>query len=73
MRNIGERIKFTRKKQKLTQNDLALKIKVDRSLISKIEKNGSNSLGTIEKIAIALGVSISDLLDDIEPGLCKTG
>jgi transcriptional regulator with XRE-family HTH domain len=59
MRNIGERIKFIREQKHITQECLAEKADVDRSLISKIETNvSSGSINTLSKIAVALDVPV---------------
>jgi transcriptional regulator with XRE-family HTH domain len=65
MRNIGSGIRRTRCESGMTQEMLAKKTGVGRSLISKIETGESDgSLQTIKKIAHALGVTVNDLLDD---------
>lgn len=67
MEHIGETIKLLRKRQNITQKILSAETGVDRSLISKIEKGKTaGSIQTIKKLAIALGVRISEILDDLE-------
>ena len=67
MVNIGNRIKFIREQQGITQEGLAERIGLDRSQISKIETNIScGSITTLTKIANALDLNISDLLQDEE-------
>lgn len=61
--NVGENIKKYRKNSNLTQKQLAEKIGITASAISKYEK-GDRELGweTLYKIADVLEVSINDLL-----------
>lgn len=61
--DLGERIQSIRKSKNMTQQELADKIGVKRSVVSKYENNSVNiSVDTIEKIANALGVETSELL-----------
>lgn len=62
---IGERIKYWRKKRGFTQADLARKLEISPVNISQIE-NGSRSptISTLELIASALEVELSDLIRD---------
>jgi len=60
---LGEKIKKIRKENGLSQEQLATKSKLHRTYISDIERGDRNvSIRNIEKIAKALGVTISDLL-----------
>lgn len=60
---IGDNLLELRIKKKLTQQALANKSNIDRSMISKIEKNKTQpSLSTLENIAKALEVSVSELI-----------
>lgn len=62
---LGEQIKFLRKKNRLTQAQLAEMVEVDDSLICKIEKGQTaTSLGTLQGIANALHVGITALLEN---------
>lgn len=61
---IGDKIKFFRNKAGITQQQLAEKAKIDRSMISKLENNNAKpSLDTLCEIATALGIDITKLLD----------
>lgn len=61
---IGEKIRRVRKERGYTQKQLAEKCKMYESQIRKYELGKANpKLETIEKIAVALNVAISDLLD----------
>lgn len=60
---IGERIRQIRKEKNITQEELASKLNVKRSVVSKYE-NGiiGMRLETIKKIAEALGVHEAEIL-----------
>ena len=60
---FGKRVKQVRTTKKLSQGDLAKKLRVDPSYVSKIERGIQNpSLKGIAKIATALGVPIKKLI-----------
>ena len=61
--DIGARIKYIRKQQNRTQDDIANRCNFTKSLLSKIE-NGKTMppISTLIKIADTLGVDIADLL-----------
>ncbi|MTD30686.1 helix-turn-helix domain-containing protein [Planomicrobium sp. YIM 101495] len=64
---IGKKIKELRRKRNLTQQELAEKCGFTNSLLSKIENGQTGSaIATLSKIASALGVSLSWLLQDEE-------
>lgn len=72
MVTIGSRLRRLRQEKSLTQSQLAKLIGVRQSHISKIENNRSSvSIGTLEKIANALGVSPGRLIDG-DPGGVST-
>ncbi len=59
---LGKRIKRARKDKKMTQEDLADKVGLHYTTVSRIERGLSNPpVQTIDKIAKALKVSLSDL------------
>jgi len=61
--NIGEHLKTLREQSGLTQMNLADFLKVDQSLISKIEKNERVvSVDMLERIASLFGLTIEDLM-----------
>jgi transcriptional regulator with XRE-family HTH domain len=66
-REIGERIRETRTKRGLSQNDLAEAIGVTRPVVTKIE-NGAKATNSVEirKIADYLGVSVEELTASIQ-------
>ena len=60
---IGKNIKTRREEIGLTQQELANRVNVDRSMISKLEKNKTQpSISTLESLAYALKISISELM-----------
>jgi len=64
---IGQRIKDLREKAEMSQKDLAYAADLDRSYIASIENGQRNvSIVNIEKIAIALGVTLKELFNDAE-------
>lgn len=64
---LNEKIKKCRKEAGLSQEDLASKIYVSRTLITKYESGSAfPTQENLEKIAIALNVKVEDLLSDKE-------
>jgi len=64
---IGQRIKELREKAEMSQKDLAYTADLDRSYIASIENGQRNvSIVNIEKIAIALGVTLKELFNDAQ-------
>ena len=63
MVNIGDKIKKAREAKGLSQKEVATVLKMDQSQYSKIENGKTDPyFSTIEKIAKALGIKVSDLL-----------
>lgn len=63
--HIGEKVREVRKRRMLTQDELALKSGVGVTTIVRIEGNQVEPHGrTIRKLAEALDVEPSDLLED---------
>jgi len=61
---LGTKIKEARKARRLSQEQLAEKIDIESKHVSRIEVGTSYpSLQRLEKIALALNVSIKDLFD----------
>lgn len=59
---VGKKIRIIRKQKKLTQEELASKIGIHVTTLGRIERGESNPpLQTINRIAQALGIKISDL------------
>lgn len=64
---IGLRIKELRDTAGMSQKDLAYSSDLDRSYIASVESGKRNiSIVNIEKIAVALGVSLQDFFDNDE-------
>jgi transcriptional regulator with XRE-family HTH domain len=62
---IGDKVRGTRKRKLMTQEQLADKAGVGINTIIRIERNQVEPQGrTIRKLAAALGVTPSDLLED---------
>ena len=63
--NTGEKIKLIRKRQSITQKDLAEKLGTTPQNIAQYENNKRNpKYNTLEKIAKALRIDIQELLPD---------
>lgn len=62
----GEKIKMLRVRKGMTQEELGMKVGVQRAAINKYEKGTVVNIkrSTLDKLAAALGVSPADLLDD---------
>src|SRR4029077_19182097 len=67
-KTLGKRLQLARKKAGLTQQELCHKAGLSYSTLAKIERGAikSPSIFTIQSIATALGLSLSDLMG--EPG-----
>jgi len=66
LKRFGERVRVLRKKTGKSQEDFAHQAGVDRTYMGGIERGERNiALRNIEKIANALGVPISDLMDGV--------
>ena len=65
--NLGLKIKELRAKKNISQQELSDLIGVKRQYISQIEAGDYNvTIDTLNKIANAFEISISDLLDGVE-------
>lgn len=64
LRNFGNRVRQLRRRRKLSQEALADEAGLDRSYVGGVERGERNvSLANIEKIALALGVPLTELFD----------
>ena len=62
-KKLGQNIKRIRLRRKMSQGDICRKLNMDRSYMSAIESGKKNvTLGILEKLANALGVSADELL-----------
>ncbi|PIU46585.1 DNA-binding protein [bacterium (Candidatus Gribaldobacteria) CG07_land_8_20_14_0_80_33_18] len=60
---LGQNLKRIRAAKKLSQGAIARKLDVHRSYISGLERGRRNpTLATIQKLAVALGVSADELI-----------
>lgn len=63
---LGERIQELRRQKGLSQEKFALYINMDRTYFASVEAGKRNiSIQNIQKIAEGLGVSLSELFQDI--------
>lgn len=63
---FGETVRDLRKKKGLSQEKLAFEIKMDLTSVNEIEKGHRNcTLGTVVKVAKALGVKPSELISKL--------
>ena len=66
---FGRRIRTLRKREGLSQEQLAFRCGLDRTYVGGVERGERNiSIVNIEKIARALGLSLRDLFDDETTG-----
>ena len=66
LKKFGDRVRKERLKRNLSQEQLASKAGVHRTYIGMIERAEKNiTLGNIQKIADALNINISDLIEDL--------
>lgn len=65
-KKFGDRLKMLRKERKMTQEDLAFKVGVDRSYMGFVERGEKNpTLKRIVDISKALKISLSELFSSI--------
>lgn len=72
-KEIGSRIKRARLVKQIDRKTLADEIGILDTSLSKIEREGTNNLKTLIKIASALGVKPGDLIDGAPAEPVKTG
>jgi transcriptional regulator with XRE-family HTH domain len=64
---IGSRITQLRKAKNLSQQKFSYEADIERTFLTHIEKGRKNiSVGTLEKILVALGVSFKEFFDSKE-------
>ena len=69
---LGMRIRFLRKRLGWSQEDLALEANINKNYLSDLENGRRNpSFEILERISIALQITLSDLFKGIEsiPGI----
>lgn len=73
MRDIGANIRRGRTRRKLTQDDLAQTVHTTRQTISNYETGRSRpDVETLQRLADALGVELTELLDGEPPAVRRT-
>lgn len=61
---VGQRIKYLRTKQGLSQEEFAFRCNLDRTYITSLERGKRNiSLENLEKIAAAFNMNLSQFFD----------
>ena len=63
-RDIGENIRKYRNRLDLTQDQLADRVGVTWEMISRYERGESSPMNKLDKLSKALGISVTDLIDD---------
>lgn len=64
MMSIGEKVKYLRKSQNMSQDELAKNLKINRNYLSRIETDKSEPTASIiRNISNLFGISVSSLLD----------
>lgn len=67
LKKLGENIRFERLKKGLSQEELAFQINSARNFIGCIERaEKASTIITLCRISKALGIKISDLVDNID-------
>ncbi len=66
-KQLGMRIKYLRQRRKMSQEDLALDAGVNKNYLSDLERGSRNpTVKVLEKISIALGITLEELFKGIE-------
>lgn len=66
-KQLGMRIRYLRLKKHWSQEDLALEAEVNKNYLSDLERGTRNpTIKVLEKIAIALEISLEELFKGIE-------
>lgn len=67
---IGKRIRSLREEKKLKQEELAWQANLDRTYMNHVENGKRNiTLGSLEKIIVALGVSFESFFNGFDKEL----
>lgn len=68
METIGSKIKSLRKEKEMTQEDLARKANIPYATLMKIENDTveNPTIKTVQKLAVALGVAVDNLLKPLD-------
>jgi len=66
LHSFGERVRKLRKERDFSQESFAWECELDRTYMGGIERGERNvALRNIEKIALALGISLSELMEGL--------
>lgn len=64
-KRIGGHIKALRQEQEMTQETLSFRAEIDKTYLSEVENGKRNvSVVNLEKIILALNISITDFFDN---------
>lgn len=64
-KRIGSHIKELRQRQDMTQETLSFRAEIDKTYLSEVENGKRNvSVVNLEKIILALNISITDFFDN---------
>jgi XRE family transcriptional regulator, regulator of sulfur utilization len=64
---FGNRVRAARQERRMSQDELARATRLNRSYIGFIERGEHNPILThVARLAKALGVTVADLVDDID-------
>jgi len=69
--DIGENIRKFRNRLNLTQDELADRVGITWEMISRYERGESSPMNKLDKLAHALGINITDLLNDKIKDTCE--
>ncbi len=65
VQQMGKRVAHLRRERKLSQGDLAKKLRTTPQWVSQVERGArSSTLHTVVKLANALNVSLAELLEE---------
>jgi transcriptional regulator with XRE-family HTH domain len=65
-KQLGLRIRYLRTNKKWSQEDLALEANINKNYLSDLERGARNpTIKVLEKLCIALGISLSELFKGI--------
>lgn len=60
---LAANLRAARKEQQISQEELADRAEIDRSFVGSVERSERNiSLDNIERLSVALGMDVADLL-----------
>ena len=64
--DVGEKIRYYRKKLDLSQEELALKAGIHPAYLGKLERNEKNpTVETMDKIVSSIGISYGEFFSDV--------